>query len=295
MYNFIQLLDDYNIPHIEIVNNWTNINCPFHDNGRRGFKGGLNLIGGYFYCWVCGKQSLEDVFSKLLQLSIYETKKILHSYETNYTYHKKLIKNNNAKKLTLIGEDIQENSKAWNYLVKRRFDPSYLIKNYDIKYGGIIGDWSFRIIIPIYYNNKLVSYQGRSIYNKENILRYITLNKEKSILNPKSILYNIDNCKEEWVTLVEGVFDCWRLGKQNIACTLGTSMTEEQLIFLSKQFKKVILLFDNEKEAQDRAIQYGERLIGLGMEVEIFNPEFKHDPGAYTIEEENRVREELGL
>jgi hypothetical protein len=29
--------------------------------------------------------------------------------------------------------------------------------------------------------------------------------------------------------------------------------------------------------------------------VEIFNPEFKHDPGDYSLEEELFVRKELGL
>lgn len=295
MYNFTQLLSDYNVPHIEIVTNWVNINCPFHENGRRGYKGGFNLIGGYYSCWNCGYHKIEDVFSKLLQLNYYDTKKILNQYDTEYVIHKTFKKKIKTKKIDLIGEDIKEKSAPWKYLIKRRFNPNILIETYKIKYGGVIGEWSHRIVIPIFYNGTIVSYQGRSIYNKKDILRYKTLSKEKSIVNPKSIFYNLDNCKKDWVVLVEGVFDCWRLGPNNVACTLGTSMSSKQLILLKNSFKKVIFLFDNEKEAQDRAIIYGERLIGLGIEVEICNPEFKHDPGSYTIEEENRVRKELCL
>ena len=72
-------------------------------------------------------------------------------------------------------------------------------------------------------------------------------------------------------------------------------MSEEQIILLANRFKKVIFLFDNEKEAQDRAKKYGERLAGIGVEVEIFNPEFEHDPGDYNEEEESFVKKELCL
>jgi hypothetical protein len=64
---------------------------------------------------------------------------------------------------------------------------------------------------------------------------------------------------------------------------------------LAKRYKKVIFLFDNEKQAQDRAKKYGSELSSLGVEVEIFNPEFEHDPGDYTLEEESAVRRELCL
>jgi DNA primase len=97
------------------------------------------------------------------------------------------------------------------------------------------------------------------------------------------------------VVVVEGVFDCWRLGPKNVAATMGTSMSDQQINLLSKRFKKVIFLFDNEREAQLRAKKYGEQLSALGVEVEIFNPEFEHDPGDYTKDEEIVVKQELGL
>jgi hypothetical protein len=72
-------------------------------------------------------------------------------------------------------------------------------------------------------------------------------------------------------------------------------MSSQQINLLAKRFKKVIFLFDNEKMAQDRAKKYGEQLSALGVEVEIFNPEFEHDPGDYTSKEELVVRRELCL
>jgi hypothetical protein len=300
MIDFVHLLNDNNIPYKLEVDNWVNINCPFHSNGQRGFKGGINLIGGYFTCWNCGGSPIEKVFSELLSISFYEAKKLLQEYDTESRIIQKVKKKGLAKNIQLPGNEIVKGSKAWNYLVKRRFDPEYLMKEYKIKDGGITGQWSFRIIIPIFYGNKIVSYQGRSLYSKEkckelDILRYHTLDISSSVIDAKRILYNLDNCLEDWAILEEGATDVWRLGPKNVCATLGTEMSEDQIILLANRFKKVILLFDNEREAQDRAKKYGQRLAGLGVEVEIFNPEFEHDPGDYNLEEENIVRVELGL
>jgi hypothetical protein len=302
MIDFIRLLKDYNIDYKQEVDGWINLQCPIcRHQGSRGYKGGINLAGGYFHCWNCLGSSIEKVFSELLQVSFYEAKKVLQEYETDTIVRNKLNKKvSKGKNIELPGGLIEKEDKFYKYLYDRSFDPFYLINNYSLRSGGIIGDYSFRIIIPIFYQKQLVSFQARSIYSKEkckelDILRYKNYPVELSKVNIKHILYNLDNCLEYWLVVVEGVFDCWRLGPKNIAATMGTSMSGEQINLLVKRYKKVIFLFDNEKQAQDRAKKYGEQLSALGMEVEIFNPEFEHDPGDYTKEEEKIVRQELLL
>ena len=300
MIDFIRLLKDNNIDCRQEVDGWLQVNCPWHSNGTRGFKGGINISGNYYNCWNCGQNSLEKVFSELLSISFYEAKKLLQEYDTESRIIQKVKKKSLAKNIVLPGNEIVKDSKAWNYLLKRRFDPQHLIDTYKIKDGGLTGDWSFRIIIPIIINGKIVSYQGRSIFSKEkckqlDILRYKTLNIYDSVINAKYTFYGLDDCKSYWIVLVEGPFDRWRLGPNNVLSTLGTSTSEQQIILLAERYKKVIFLFDNEKSAQDRAKKYGQRLAGLGMEVEIFNPEFEHDPGDYSVSEEAEVRSELGL
>jgi DNA primase len=301
MIDFIHLLKDKDIPYKLEVENWANINCPFHENGVRGYKGGINLIGGYYHCWACNGSSIEKVFSELLQVSFYEAKNILQEYESDSVIRSKLNRKvSKGKSIELPGVPIEKEDKFWNYLTSRNFDSNSIVSNYFINSGGIIGYWNFRIIIPIFYQKRLVSFQARSIYSKEkckelDILRYKNYPIELGLVNIKHILYNLDNCLDDWVVVVEGVFDCWRLGPKNITATMGTSMSDQQINLLSKRFKKVIFLFDNEKQAQDRAKKYGEQLSALGVEVEIFNPEFEHDPGDYTRDEENIVRKELRL
>jgi DNA primase len=301
MIDFIHLLKDKDIPYKLEVENWANINCPFHYNGVRGYKGGINLIGGYYHCWSCNGAPIEKVFSELLQVSFYEAKKILADYETDTVIRGKLNRKvSKGKNIELPGVQIEKEDKFFRYLQNRNFDCFSLNSNYHILAGGIIGDYSFRIIIPIFYQNKLVSFQARSIYSKEkckelDILRYKNYPIELGLVNIKHILYNLDNCLDDWVVVVEGVFDCWRLGQKNVAATMGTSMSPEQIHLLATRYKKAFFLFDNERQAQQRAKKYGEQLSALGVEVEIFNPEFEHDPGDYTKNEELAVRQELRL
>ncbi len=300
MYDFVSLLNDYNIEYKNDTKEWININCPFHENGSRGFKGGLNIEKGYYHCWTCTGHSTEEVFAELLQVSFHKAKEILKQYSTESVLHNKL----NHKKvnidISLPGEEIENKGMAYLYVSKRGFKPDYIIRDYGITWGGITGDWSFRIIIPIYYNKQLVSFQARSIFSKAKcdelqILRYKNYSIEKSIINPKHILYNLDNCLEKRVLVVEGVFDCWRLGPKNVCATMGTSLSEEQIILLANRFDEITFLFDNEKEAQERAEQYADRLSSFGKDAWIFNPGFKHDPGAYNKLEEEFVKKELGL
>jgi hypothetical protein len=302
MIDFIRLLKDNNIDYKQEVDGWVQINCPLgHSNGQRGFKGGFNLADGHYNCWNCGGHPIEKVFSELLQVSFYEAKKILQEYEIDTVIRNKLNKKvSKGKNIELPGNEIIEHSKAWNYLLSRNFDPEYLIRQYKIKDGGLTGYWNFRIMIPVFLNGVIVTYQGRSIFSKKKCLelgieRYETLNISDSVVNAKYIFYGLDDCKNDWVVINEGPTDRWRLGPNNVLSTLGTSMSNQQINLLAKRYKKVIFLFDNENEAQLRAKKYGEQLSALGVEVEIFNPEFVNDPGDYNEEEEKIVRQELEL
>jgi DNA primase len=301
MYDFISLLNDYNIEYKLETEDYIQINCPFHDNGSRGFKGGLNKEKGFYHCWVCSGKTTEDVFAELLQVSNHKAKEILNQYLAESVLVNKLNrKKSSIHNIELPGEQIENKGMAYLYLSKRGFSPADIIRYYSPLWGGITGDWPFRIIIPIYYNKQLVSFQARSIFSKAkcdemHILRYKNNPVEKSIINPKHILYNLDNCIDKKVVVVEGVFDCWRLGPKNVCATMGTSLSEEQIILLAERFDEITFLFDNEKEAQERAEQYADKLSLFGKDAWIFNPEFEHDPGAYNKIEEYFVRKELEL
>lgn len=294
MYDFISILDQNSIQYKLEVPGWINIECPIcRHSGKRGFKGGLNVAGGYFHCWNCGGHKLEEVFAELLGVTIFEANKILHQYSDGMDIAFKLQKKKAvAKTISLPGGPLLLMHKK--YLIKRRFDPDFLVNKYKIQGEGITGEWKFRIIIPIIYEGKIVAFQGRDI-TEIAPLRYKTLDVEKCIVDPKTILYNLDNCKTKTLCIVEGAFDVWRLG-DGFACTLGTSMEIKQInVIERKGFEKVYFIFDPEKSAQERAIKQAKLLASHGIKVEVIDMEWEHDPGDLTEMEVKILRKELGL
>ncbi len=293
MLNIIELYKDHNISYFTEGNNvspgWANIKCIFHSDKSNHL--GFNLKKGYYFCWICGSFKIEDVLIELLSVEYREVKQIIKEYG-----NRPLLRNNKIKPLTsqvksliMPGEDLTDRHKK--YLIKRNFDPEYIIDKYKIKGTGIVGDWKFRIMVPVFYENKLVTYQGRDITNKANS-KYMSLKKEDSIINIKNILYNFDNCTDKNIIIVmEGVFDVWRIGDYS-CCTFGTSISDAQMKLLS-QYKKIVFMFDDEKEAQKAAHKSAGQLSVLGHEVEIASIGIGTDPADLSNEEAKKIKGEL--
>jgi 5S rRNA maturation endonuclease (ribonuclease M5) len=189
-----------------------------------------------------------------------------------------------------------------DYLERRGFFIPEVKRKFGIRGGGIAGEWSYRILIPIFYNGRLVSWTGRSILPKDiltqdNIPRYKNLSVEKSEINPKEIFFNLDNSRNDSVILVEGPFDVLKMGNDTI-CSLGTSVTSAQKLLLLKRYKKVFIAFDNEPAAQEKAKVLGKDLNSIGLEVEVVNiceDYGKNDPGELVKKEVAEIKKELGL
>ena len=162
-------------------------------------------------------------------------------------------------------------------IYNRNFDPSYLIEKYKIYSTDHLGDYKFRIIIPIYFEGQLISYQGRDYTNKSDI-RYKSCAKKDEIIHYKNIVYGIDNLPDDHGIIVEGIFDKWRMG-DNALCTFGTGYTNQQLILLSRRLKKATILFDPEEKAQEIAEKLCRELSGLGVRSRNIKLPENKDPG----------------
>ena len=297
MIDFSRLFKDSHINSKNTINRgWVNVNCPFCNPIDTHFNGGFNIKSPRYHCWRCGSHNFIESLEKLLNISSQGIYNLISSYETitNEKEEKKIATGNNLQLPGFPFNDIEK-----EYLVNRGFDPEYLYK-YGVRGGGIAGEWSYRILIPIYYNNVLVSWTGRSICNREqikeyNIPRYKNLSIEQSVINPKEIFFNLDNSRKDKVILVEGPMDVLRMGSDTI-CSLGTSVTHSQELFLLNRYKKIFIAFDNEEAAQKKAHKLGMNLVSLGLDVEIVNicEDFnKNDPGELTQEEVDKIKSEL--
>jgi len=295
--DFASMCRDYGIKYKQEVDGWINIECPIcHHSGDRGFKGGLNIAGGYFHCWSCGGNNINTVLRELLSVQYHEIDSILEQYSGAISIREKLnVKKSLVHHLKLPITTLD--SRCKRYITIRNFDADYIAEKYKVVGMTLSGQWAGRLIIPIFYNGKLVSYQGRSLLSKRKcaemeILRYKTLSIEESIIDPKSILYNLDNCKKDYIVIMEGAFDVWRWG-DNAAGTLGTSTTDAQKRLMIN-YKRIIILFDPEDEAQARAKKLANELQAIGGNIiEVVNTELGHDPGDMSEEEIMELKKEL--
>lgn len=310
--NFKKLFEDSHVPTRD-AGTWVNTHCPFCVNPPdTHFNGGFDMLSPHYNCWRCGTHSWYDALSKILNIPVNQVKNITNGY--NFYAPTKQKKVARGENLNLPGFKLNEQERQ--YLINRGYDVDYLINKFHIRGGGIAGEWSYRILLPIYYKRVLVSWTGRSILSKEelkqyeamgiSIPRYKNLDIEQSVIAPKDMVFNYDNSNKDSVMIVEGPFDVLKIG-ENCVCSLGTSVTREQELFLRSKYKRVFICFDNEYEAQEKARHLGRNLASLGMEVEVVNicepftkiengiiiP--KNDPGELTYDEVNLIKKELGI
>lgn len=295
MFDIISYCSNYGIDYAlkgkNIGSGWVGLQCPFHDDD--GYHLGFNAAGGYFYCWKCGGHSVASVIKQQQNCSFYEANRILDSFDTSYVLLDSLNikKKGNVSNIELPGEPLGKLEQR--YLRSRGFDPEYIEKAHGVRSGGITGEWKYRLIIPIYQDGVLVSYQGRDVTGSQE-LRYKTLAVEKSVVDPKKCLYGLDKVRgNEYIIVSEGIFDAWKLGNNAVA-TLGTSTTETQIQRMAR-YRKVYIVFDPEAPAQERATKLGAKVGALGAEVIIVNTELDHDPGDMTEAEVSVLRKNLEI
>lgn len=298
--DFRRLFDDYRVPYsLKVNKGWINANCPWCDVHIDSFNLGFNPKDDYCTCWKCGAHGLYEALGRLLNCSAREARSITRDYEGRSALADMLNnKTSRAVKLELPGGDFTVGERK--YLEKRGFNPDFLREKYGVCGGGVAGEWKYRIIIPLVYKGRLVSWTARSILGREQIKalqipRYKNLSVEKSVIDPKHVLFNLDNCNGSSVILTEGAMDVMR-GGDDVCCSFGTSVTETQIGILVERFRKVFILFDNEHEAQDKARKYGAKLSALGVDVEVvdaFSDYGRNDMGDCTEAEVLEIKKEL--
>lgn len=293
IFDGLKFFQDYNIEYWEkgtnVQEGWINIQCPFCDDSTNHL--GFNETGCYFNCWKCGYHPVKNTIKKLLNIKYHEVDSIISMYD----FRIKVIHNLNNKKsvlqkVKLPGSDDLKSLDS-KYLLKRNFDPGFILKKYRIRGSNIVGKYKYRIIIPILYNSAVVSFQGRAIANQDP--KYKNSSAEESVIVCKDILYNLDNCRKDSICLVEGVLDVWNMG-DNFAASFGTAIKEQQIKYLMK-YKNIFFMFDPENDAQKKAEKAAAKLSSVGKYTEVIKIEGYKDPGELPESEVKYIKKELKL
>lgn len=297
----VKLFENYSVP-IAGENEkhyragWVNTSCPFC-TGNPGNHLGYNVQNDYFFCWRCGPKQTEKVLISLLGIDYKKAKEIIREYAGKSKKNNKVLTVKKKNFLRPAGNLITQNNLPSVYLWKRGFsviDIKKIQNHFDLYYTGSLYsldnlDLSYRIIAPIYYKNKMVSWQSRDVTGKAS-LRYITCPENRELIKHKHILYN-DHPDLKEVVLCEGIFDVWKvfLAGFNAVCGFGVELTYEQIYRLI-QYKKLVLFLDPDKAGQKHADVLYKRLLFSGVNCEIAVNPTKKDPGDMEIK---RIKEIL--
>ncbi|MCL4321709.1 MAG: DNA primase [Deltaproteobacteria bacterium] len=112
-----------------------------------------------------------------------------------------------------------------------------------------------KLIIPIFdRNNEPIAFASRSVLQDSNGPKYINTNNS-AIFIKNNTLFGLNKSlpfikKENSVIVVEGYFDMITLysrGIKNVVATMGTALSKNHIITLSRLCDDIILLFDGDK------------------------------------------------
>ncbi len=287
-----RLLNDYHIQYVteghkHSREGWVNIPCPFC-SGNPGYHLGIHKDGNGAHCWRCGAHPVPKVLSAVLHIPESKVRAIMHKYKGRI--HRR---RTDEAKVSIFPLRLPKPNSALTgqyrrYLEKRGFDPDKLEKEWGLLQTGPVSflddiSYSHRILIPIYWDREIVSFQARDITDKSP-LKYLACPKRREKIHHKDILYCHKGGIKEFdeFIVVEGVTDVWRLGRRAVA-TFGIEFKMEQVLQLKRIGQRFIILFDDEKQAQTQARKLAVKLSALNKQVRLES--VKGDPGGMKQED----------
>ncbi len=143
------------------------------------------------------------------------------------------------------------------------------------KNGNLFDRFRGRLMFPIIdVRGNIIAFGGRIIKNDQDAAKYLN-SPETLIFNKRKNLFGLNlakKTKQNYLILVEGNIDVVALhqyGFDNAVASLGTSLTEEQAMLISRYTEQVVLIYDGDaagQRATQRAIPILEK-AGIGVKV----------------------------
>ncbi len=143
------------------------------------------------------------------------------------------------------------------------------------KNGNLFDRFRGRLMFPIIdVRGNIIAFGGRIIKNDKDAAKYLN-SPETLIFNKRKNLFGLNlakKTKQNYLILVEGNIDVVALhqyGFDNAVASLGTSLTEEQAVLISRYTEQVVLIYDGDaagQRATQRAIPILEK-AGIGVKV----------------------------
>lgn len=246
---------------------------------------GYSLDKSFVSCWTCGGHNLLRTLEELTGERKEVLKDLLGGLDKDYFRVEK------PRGKLIIPKGVGPLLKPHRaYLKWRGFDPDEIAEIWGVKGVGIAPRLSWHLWIPVYYEDRIISWTARSISREEGGRRYTNAKTSEEEMPMKSVLYGGDLARTACV-VVEGCTDAWAIGPGAVA-TMGINVTQEQIYALQK-FTRVGICFDSEQSAQVRAKKLARQMEFTSELTEVFILETGKDAGSAKKEEIRELRESV--
>lgn len=259
----------------------------------------INRESGVFNCSPCGYKgnmitlvsrvtgiTTADAYEKLSK----DTQDFFGEYVVGHKPRKFEDRKKKSKRVTMSPSFLKINpghEMFFNYLHERGVTET-MINYFDIR-CCLVGWFNYRIVFPVYFQNKLVSYAARDILKKEERFeREPDKNDYRPYLFPSGVsmgdyLFNYDNLNQfNPLYLVEGIFDVlnlWKRGYKNSTCIFGKVVSDGQARLL-KKFRNIVVIPDTD-EKEKKLTLVDSAVDQLSMWCNLFRVDIPegYDPG----------------
>ena len=155
------------------------------------------------------------------------------------------------------------------------------------KNGNIFDRFRDRLMFPIIdIRGNVIGFGGRIMSNDKNTAKYLN-SPETLIFNKRKNLFGLNLAKKTklpYLILVEGYMDAIALHQYGFDCavaSLGTSLTEEHAVLLSRYTENVVLIYDGDEAGQRAAQRAIPMLEKAGLSVKVLTLKDAKDPDEY--------------
>ena len=155
------------------------------------------------------------------------------------------------------------------------------------KNGRIFDRFRDRLMFPIIdVRGNVIGFGGRIMKNDPNAAKYLN-SPETPIFNKRKNLFGLNIAKKSklgYLILVEGYMDAIALHQYGFDCavaSLGTSLTEEHAVLLSRYTENVVLIYDGDTAGQRAAQRAIPMLEKAGLSIKVLTLKDAKDPDEY--------------